>query len=106
MPVPHRRRHQFDARARHDQLHFRAPTVDGQRHWRRRGGRGKLGWVGLLARHCRRARGGCTLVNRQSLTMLQPTGMVFFGLMGSTGAVVDTLTLSAATNCVGIGFRR
>lgn len=39
--------------------------------------------------------GGFTYVNRLSLTTLQPTGMEFFGLMGSTAALATTLLLSA-----------
>jgi hypothetical protein len=50
--------------------------------------------------------GGFTYVNRLSLTTLQPTGMGFFGLMGSTAALATTLLLSAVVNAVGIGFQR
>ena len=50
--------------------------------------------------------GGFTYVNRLSLTTLQPTGMGFFGLMGSTAALATTLTLSAVVNAIGIGFQR
>lgn len=50
--------------------------------------------------------GGWTYVNRLSLTALQATGMGFFGLYGSVAALATTLTLSAVTNCVGIGFQR
>lgn len=48
--------------------------------------------------------GGFTYVNRLSLTTLQPTGMGFFGLMGSTAALATTLLLSAVVNA--IGFQR
>lgn len=48
--------------------------------------------------------GGFTCVNRISLVTLQPTGMGFFGLIGSTGALPTTLTLSAVANALGIGF--
>ena len=48
--------------------------------------------------------GGFTCVNRLSLVTLQPTGMGFFGLIGSIGALSTTLTLSAAVNALGIGF--
>ncbi|NHB78328.1 DUF2793 domain-containing protein [Rhodobacter calidifons] len=50
--------------------------------------------------------GGFTYVNRLSLTTLQPTGMGFFGLMGSTSALATTLALSAVVNAIGIGFQR
>jgi hypothetical protein len=50
--------------------------------------------------------GGWTFVSRISLSTLQATGMGFFGLYGSTAALATTLTLSAAVNCVGIGFQR
>lgn len=50
--------------------------------------------------------GGWTFVTRISLTTLQATGMGFFGLYGSTAALATTLTLSAAINCIGIGFQR
>ncbi|NEX48699.1 DUF2793 domain-containing protein [Pseudotabrizicola algicola] len=50
--------------------------------------------------------GGFTYVNRLSLTTLQPTGMGFFGLMGSTAALATTLALSAVVNAIGIGFQR
>ena len=50
--------------------------------------------------------GGWTFVTRISLTTLQATGMGFFGLYGSTAALATTLTLAAATNCIGIGFQR
>jgi len=50
--------------------------------------------------------GGFTYVNRLSLTTLQPTGMGFFGLMGSTAALATTLLLSAVVNAIGIGFQR
>jgi hypothetical protein len=50
--------------------------------------------------------GGFTYVNRLSLTTLQPNGMGFFGLMGSTAALATTLTLSAVVNAIGIGFQR
>jgi hypothetical protein len=50
--------------------------------------------------------GGFTYVNRLSLTTLQPTGMGFFGLMGSTAALATTLALSAVINAIGIGFQR
>lgn len=45
-------------------------------------------------------------MTRISLTTLQATGMGFFGLYGSTAALATTLTLSAAINCIGIGFQR
>ncbi len=48
--------------------------------------------------------GGFTYVNRLSLVTLQPTGMGFFGLIGSTGALATTLTMSAVVNALGIGF--
>ncbi|MFV0300217.1 MAG: DUF2793 domain-containing protein [Paracoccus sp. (in: a-proteobacteria)] len=48
--------------------------------------------------------GGFTCVNRLSLVTLQPTGMGFFGLYGSTGALSTTLTMSAVANALGIGF--
>ena len=50
--------------------------------------------------------GGWTFVTRISLTTLQATGMGFFGLYGSTAALATTLTLAAAINCIGIGFKR
>jgi hypothetical protein len=50
--------------------------------------------------------GGFTYVNRLSLVTLQATGMGFFGLYGSTAALVTTPTLSAVVNCIGIGFQR
>jgi Protein of unknown function (DUF2793) len=50
--------------------------------------------------------GGWTFVTRISLTTLQATGMGFFGLYGSTAALATTLALSAAINCIGIGFQR
>ncbi|MFN3615660.1 MAG: DUF2793 domain-containing protein, partial [Rubrimonas sp.] len=50
--------------------------------------------------------GGFTYVNRLSLTTLQPTGMGFFGLYGSTAALATTLLLSAVVNAIGIGFQR
>lgn len=50
--------------------------------------------------------GGWSYVNRLSLTTLQPTGMGFFGLYGSTSALATTLALAAAINCIGIGFQR
>jgi hypothetical protein len=50
--------------------------------------------------------GGFTYVNRLSLTTLQPTGMGFFGLYGSTSALATTLLLSAVVNAIGIGFQR
>jgi hypothetical protein len=50
--------------------------------------------------------GGFTYANRLSLTTLQPTGMGFFGLYGSTAAVATTLLLSAVVACIGIGFQR
>jgi len=50
--------------------------------------------------------GGWNYVNRLSLTTLQATGMGFFGLYGSTAALVTTLTLTAVVNCIGIGFQR
>jgi hypothetical protein len=50
--------------------------------------------------------GGFTYVNRLSLTTLQPTGMGFFGLMGSTAALATSLTLAAVVNAIGIGFQR
>ena len=50
--------------------------------------------------------GGFTYVNRLSMVILQATGMGFFGLYGSVGALATTLTLSAVVNCIGIGFQR
>ena len=50
--------------------------------------------------------GGFTYVNRLSLSTLQPTGMGFFGLLGSTSALATTLLLSAVVNAIGIGFQR
>ncbi|ATX65514.1 DUF2793 domain-containing protein [Roseinatronobacter bogoriensis] len=50
--------------------------------------------------------GGFTYVNRLSLTTLQPTGMGFFGLIGSTSALATALALSAVVNAIGIGFQR
>jgi hypothetical protein len=50
--------------------------------------------------------GGFTYVNRLSLVTLQPTGMGFFGLIGSVAALSTTLTLSAVVNALGIGFER
>jgi hypothetical protein len=50
--------------------------------------------------------GGWTFVTRIALSALQPTGMGFFGLYGSTSALATTLTLAAVVNCVGIGFQR
>ena len=50
--------------------------------------------------------GGFSYVNRLSLTTLQPTGMGFFGLVGSTAALATTLLLSAVVNAIGIGFQR
>ena len=50
--------------------------------------------------------GGWTFVTRLSLTTLQATGMGFFGLYGSTAALVTTLTLATVLNCVGIGYQR
>ena len=50
--------------------------------------------------------GGWTFVTRLSLTTMQPTGMGFFGLYGSTAALATTLTLAAVVNCIGIGFQR
>ena len=50
--------------------------------------------------------GGWTFVTRISLSTLQATGMAFFGLYGSNGALVPTLTLGAVVSCVGIGFQR
>lgn len=49
--------------------------------------------------------GGWTLVSRLSLTTIQPTGMGFFGLYGSTSALPATQVLSAVTNCIGIGYQ-
>ncbi|SMG50290.1 DUF2793 domain-containing protein [Paracoccus sp. J56] len=50
--------------------------------------------------------GGFTYVNRLSMVTLQPTGMGFFGLIGSVAALSTTLTLSAVVNALGIGFER
>ena len=50
--------------------------------------------------------GGWTFFTRISLTTLQATGMGFFGLYGSTAALATTLALTAAINCIGIGFQR
>jgi hypothetical protein len=50
--------------------------------------------------------GGFTYVNRLSMVTLQPTGMGFFGLLGSVAALSTTLTLSAVVNALGIGFER
>jgi hypothetical protein len=50
--------------------------------------------------------GGWTFTTRISLSTLQATGMAFFGLTGSNGALVPSLTLSAAVSCIGIGFQR
>jgi len=50
--------------------------------------------------------GGFSYVNRLSLTILQPTGMGFFGLIGSVAALSTTLSLSAVVNALGIGFER
>jgi hypothetical protein len=50
--------------------------------------------------------GGFTYVNRLSMVTLQPTGMGFFGLIGSVAALATTLTLSAVVNALGIGFER
>jgi len=50
--------------------------------------------------------GGFTYVNRLSLVTLQPTGMGFFGLIGSVAALSTTLTLSAVVNALGLGFER
>jgi len=50
--------------------------------------------------------GGWNYVNRLSLNALQATGMGFFGLYGSTAALATTLILTAAVNCIGIGFQR
>ena len=50
--------------------------------------------------------GGWTYMQRLSLSALQPTGMGFFGLYGSTAALSATLTLAAVTHCIGIGFQR
>jgi hypothetical protein len=50
--------------------------------------------------------GGWTFVTRISLSALQTTGMAFFGLYGSNGALVPTLTLGAVVSCIGIGFQR
>lgn len=50
--------------------------------------------------------GGFTYVNRLSMVTLQATGMGFFGLYGSVGALATTLTLSAVVNCIGVGFQR
>ena len=45
-------------------------------------------------------------MQRLVLSALQPTGMGFFGLYGSTAALAATLTLAAVTHCIGIGFQR
>ena len=50
--------------------------------------------------------GGWTFVTRVSLVTLQATGMAFFGLYGSSGALAPTLTLSAVATCIDIGFQR
>ncbi len=50
--------------------------------------------------------GGFTYVNRLSLVTLQPTGIGFFGLIGSVAALSTSLTLSAVVNALGIGFER
>ena len=50
--------------------------------------------------------GGWTFVARISLVTLQATGMAFFGLTGSSGALAPTLTLSAVVSAIGIGFQR
>ena len=44
-------------------------------------------------------------MSRLSLTTIQPTGMGFFGLYGSTSALPATQVLSAVTNCIGIGYQ-
>jgi hypothetical protein len=50
--------------------------------------------------------GGWTLVTRLSLATLQATGVAFFGLYASIGALATTLALSAVVSCIGIGFQR
>jgi hypothetical protein len=50
--------------------------------------------------------GGFTYVNRVTLSTLQPNGMGFFGLIGSTAALAPTLALSNVANAIGIGFQR
>jgi hypothetical protein len=50
--------------------------------------------------------GGFTFIARVSLATLQPTGMGFFGLLGSAAALAATQTLAAMVNCVGLGFQR
>jgi hypothetical protein len=50
--------------------------------------------------------GGFTYVNRVTLDTLRPTGMGFFGLIGSTAALAPTLTLASVVNAIGIGFQR
>jgi len=50
--------------------------------------------------------GGFTCVTRLSLVTLQPTGMGFFGLIGSSTPLSTTLTLSTLVNALGIGFER
>jgi hypothetical protein len=48
--------------------------------------------------------GGFTYVNRLALVTLQPTGLAFFGLMGSAAALSGTLQMSSVINALGIGF--
>ena len=50
--------------------------------------------------------GGFTLITRISLTTLQPTGIGFFGLLGSVAALATTTVLSALVEAIGLGFER
>ncbi len=50
--------------------------------------------------------GGFALVVRISLAVLQPTGMGFFGFLGSTAALAGTQTLAGLVNALGLGFQR
>lgn len=50
--------------------------------------------------------GGFTLITRISMTTLQPTGIGFFGLLGSAAALATTTVLSALVEAIGLGFER
>jgi hypothetical protein len=50
--------------------------------------------------------GGFTLITRISMTTLQPTGIGFFGLLGSVAALATTTVLSALVEAIGLGFER
>lgn len=96
------RRHGVDARSLRDLARHQHAALAAELGGRLRTSGGVfVCWRGNAA-----GLGGWTYMQRFLLSALQPTGMGFFGLYGSTGALATTLALAAVTHRIGIGLQR